>query len=104
MISRDPIAASERRLQPPAKACAVDRGDNGHAQLLDRIQEHLTVPAQTLGVRRGLELQKFFDVSAGDPDVGLAAQKNGGVHGSVALQSGDQCDELVFHRAIQFID
>src|SRR5256885_11252121 len=41
-----------------------------------RIQQHLSVATQALGVGSGLELKEFLDVGAGYPHVGLSADQH----------------------------
>src|SRR6185437_14869644 len=86
MISGDAISAGECRLQPTAQASPVDRGNYGNTQPLDRVQQHLSIPAQSLGVSGRLELEELLNVRAGDPNVGLAADEHRPVHRRIALE------------------
>src|SRR6185436_19094576 len=101
MIRRNAVSAGERRFEPAAEARAVNRRHDRNAQVLDGVEEHLTVATQPLGVARGLQLQKLLDVGAGDPDIGLAADEYRAVDGGVALESGNEGDEFILHGATQ---
>src|SRR5258706_1164214 len=104
MICGDAIMTGERRLESAAETSSVYRRDDWNAKLLDRIEKHLPIPAQSFGVARGPELEKLLDIGAGDPHVGFAAHKHRRVHSGVALEPADQRDELVLYRAGQLVD
>src|ERR1700737_1222194 len=103
MIRSDPISACKRGLEAATQACAMDCGDNRDAQPLDGVEEHLAIATQSLRICRRLQFLKLFDVSTGDPSVGLAADEHCCVHCGVALEPRHERNEFVLHRAIQLV-
>src|SRR5439155_25225769 len=99
MIGGNAISARECRLESAAEAGAVDCGNYRNTQPLDGVEQHLSIPAQPLGVSRCLELKKLVDVRAGNPHIRLAADEYGRMHRHVALKPGDERHEFVFHGA-----
>ena len=103
MIGGDAIPTRERRLESSAEAGAVDCGDDRNPEVLDGVEQHLTIATQSFRIGCCLEGEKLLDVGAGDPDVGLAADENRGLDGRVALEATDQRHELVLYRAIELV-
>src|SRR5881628_269412 len=103
MIGGDTIPARECRLQSAAQTSTMNRRNHWYAKILHRVQKHLSVSAQALSVGGGLELKKFLNVGAGDPDVGFAADEYRRMNGGVAVEAGDERDKLVFDRAAEFV-
>src|SRR5687767_13471529 len=82
----------------------MDRGDDRYPKPLDRIEKHLSVTTQPLGIRRRLELLKLLDVGAGNPYIRFAADQHRGVHRGVPLHPTHQRHELVLDGATELVD
>jgi len=91
VVGRDAIGARERELEPTAEACAVDRGDDREARLLEAVEERLPLAAHALRLLLAARGEELLDVRAGDEAVRLAADQDDGACAAAA--------DVVEHRA-----
>src|SRR6266542_4643584 len=92
MISRNSVGTGKRELDGAAQTRTVDRTDERRSHSLYGIQEQLSFMTHPIGFGGGFEVEKFIDIRAGDPAVGLAAQQNSGSNVQIALEPVEQLD------------
>ena len=90
VIGGDAIATRQRRLQPAAKARAVNRGHDRYLQRLEAGEQLLAAATQRLRVCGALQGEKFIDVGTREPRIALAADENDALDRTIAL---DLCEE-----------
>src|SRR4029077_16424299 len=64
MVRSNTVATGKRCFESTTEARAMYRRNYRNTKVLDRIEQHLSVPAQPLRVSRRLELEKLLDVGA----------------------------------------
>src|SRR5258708_30850707 len=82
MIALNAIMTGQRGFESAAETCAVYRGDDRHRERFEPREQRLSAATERPGIRRALQREKFVDVGAREPRVGLA----GGEH-----HAADRC-------------
>ena len=103
MVGADAVAAGERHLEPAAEAGAVNRGDDGNAQLSRRSSR--AWPVRLIAPhRRPTDLEELFDVGAGDEAVGFAGDQHEPLNERVVLDSPECVFEFAARLDAQRVD
>ena len=85
IVRADSIGACQRKLQAASEREAVQCGDAGAGQILERLQHGLPGAHQFVALLGGTYLQEFLDVGAGDETTRLG----GAYHHSGGRLRGD---------------
>ena len=102
-VGGDPQRARHRQLAPAAERVAVDRRDDGLAQVLDQIEDMLAAQCMLLALRRGLDGQ-LVDVGAGHERLVAGAGEDDRAHGSVVLEQQRRAAQIVDGGGIEGVE
>jgi hypothetical protein len=78
VIGRDAPCTRERRLESTAQTRTVNRRDHRRAQVLEAIEQRVSLTTGGFRLGRCLPLEELFDISAGNERVGLSADEHRG--------------------------
>ena len=93
-VRRDPQRARHRKLAAAAERVAVDRGDDGLAELLDGVHDPLAATRQ-LPTRRRRLYRQFADVRTGNERLLASTGHDYDTHGLVVTERRHRATELV---------